>query len=445
MHPLQKRFRSYWDEHIRLSASRPVLMAVSGGVDSMVLATLLHQLNYPVALAHCNFGLRGAASDADAAFVETWATHHGIRFFRKDFDTRTEVEAGGGGIQETARRLRYDWFEQLRSTHGFAAIATAHHADDSAETVLMNLFRGTGIRGLHGILPCQGHLIRPLLFASKKDLQAYAWEMHIAYREDASNAGSDYSRNALRHQILPAIEAQYPHALNAIAETAARIAAAERLYEKSVARLHKKLVESRGADQYLPIRLWRKTEGADALLYEWLRPFGFTGAAIPEIKKLMAAQPGHYLDSATHRLLRHRDVLVLTIRNDAHPTADLYLIERDTRTLSIPEGILTVAEGPVPDSLEVPKTEALLDAGQLDWPLVVRRWKAGDYFYPLGMDRKKKKVARFLIDQKLSMAQKQQVWVVESGKRIAWVVGLRIDERFKVRGSTTTVLKLDLR
>ncbi|RYD51691.1 MAG: tRNA lysidine(34) synthetase TilS [Sphingobacteriales bacterium] len=442
MQPLQKQFNPYWNEQIRIDRSRPVLVAASGGVDSMVLVTLLHQLGYRFAIAHCNFRLRGSASDEDAAFVEAWAAERNIACFRKDFDTLAELEQGGGGIQETARRLRYEWFEQIRKDHSFAAIATAHHADDSAETLLMNLFRGTGIRGLHGIRPRQGKIIRPLLFAGKKDLQAYAAELKIDYREDASNAGNDYSRNALRHQILPAIEAQYPHALRAIAETAARVAAAEPLYEKSIARLRKKLMDVRGADHYLPIRLWQKTESADALLYELLRPFGFTGATIPEIKKLMNAQPGQYLDSETHRLLRHRNFLVLTARNEGVLAADFYLIEREIQTLGFTGGTLTLAEMPVPDSPVGPATEALLDASQLEWPLVVRRWKAGDYFYPLGMNRKKKKVARFLIDQKLSIAQKEHLWVVESGKRIAWVAGLRIDERFKVRDSTTTVLKL---
>ncbi len=429
----QKSFTTFWKDTLRLDASQPVLAAVSGGVDSMVLATLLHEAGFPFAIAHCNFQLRGADSEADAAFVEAWAAERNIPFFRKNFNTEAEAQKGGWGIQETARRLRYDWFESLRNEEKFAAIATAHHADDSAETVLMNLFRGTGLRGLHGILPRQGKIIRPLLFATKKEILAYAAENSVDFRKDASNDSSDYARNALRHEVIPAIETQYPQALKAIAETAARIAGAEILYEKSAAKLRKKLLEPRGADYYLPIRLWQKTEAADALLYELLQPFGFSGGMIPEIKKLFAAQSGHYLDGPSHRLLRHRDFLVLTARHEEAPTADLYLIEEGTESFVFPDGRLHFSLIEAPENLASPPEVALLKADALEGPLVLRRWKAGDYFYPLGMGGKKKKVARFLIDQKISIAQKEKIWVLESGKRIAWVVGLRLDERFKVK------------
>lgn len=430
---MKNSFKTFCREKLRLDASQPILAAVSGGVDSMVLAALLHETGLPFAIAHCNFQLRGADSKADAAFVEAWAARRNVPFFRKNFNTEAEAEKGGWGIQEAARRLRYDWFETLRKEEKFAAIATAHHADDSAETVLMNLFRGTGIRGLHGILPRQGKIIRPLLFATKKEILAYAAENGVDFRKDASNDSSDYARNALRHEVIPAIEAQYPQALKAIAETATRLAGAEILYEKSAAKLRKKLLEPRGADYYLPLRLWQKTEAADALLYELLHPFGFSGGIIPEIKRLFAAQAGHYLDSATHRLLRHRDFLVLTARNEAAPSADLYLIEKGAETVLFPDGTLHPAAIEAPENLIALPEVALLNAVALEWPLVLRRWKAGDYFYPLGMGGKKKKVARFLIDQKLSIAQKEKVWVLESNKRIAWVVGLRIDERFKVK------------
>lgn len=433
MQHLETAFKTFCREKLRPDASQPILAAVSGGVDSMVLAALLHEAGFPFAIAHCNFQLRGADSDTDARFVEAWAAARNVPFFRKNFNTEAEAEKGGWGIQETARRLRYDWFETLRKERNFAAIATAHHADDSAETVLMNLFRGTGIRGLHGILPRQGKIIRPLLFASKEEILYYAAENGIDFREDASNDSSDYSRNVLRHHILPAIQTQYPQALKAIAETATRLAGAEILYEKSAAKLRKKLLEPRGNDYYLPLRLWQKTEAADALLFELLQPFGFSGGMIPEIKKLFVAQSGHYLDSATHRLLRHRHFLVLTVRNEAAPSADLYLIEKGVETVLFPDGKLHPAAIEAPENLIAPPEVALLNAAALEWPLVLRRWKAGDYFYPLGMGGKKKKVARFLIDQKLSIAQKEKVWVLESNKRIAWVVGLRIDERFKVK------------
>ncbi len=442
MQSLQKAFKNFWKEKLRLDASQPVLAAVSGGVDSMTLATLLHQSGIPFAIAHCNFHLRGAESDTDAAFVESWARAHNVPFFRKDFDTQSIAGPNGWGIQEAARNLRYAWFEEVRKANRLALIATAHHAGDSAETLLLNLFRGTGIRGLHGILPRQGKIIRPLLFLSKKEIWDYAAENNISFREDASNQSSDYARNALRHHIVPAIESQYPNALKAIAQTAARVGSAEPLYQKSVEKLRKKLLEPRGADFYLPVRLWQKTESADALLYELLQPFGFSGPMLGDVWKLFKAQSGHYIDSASHRLLRHRDFLVLTERNAEAPTADLYLVEKDMQTIAFPEGALQIATIPAPENLLTMPETTLLNPDRLEWPLVLRRWKAGDYFYPIGMKGKKKKVARFLTDQKLSLAQKEKVWVVQSGARIAWVVGLRPDERFKVRENAQTVVRI---
>lgn len=442
MQALQKAFQTFWKEKLRLDGSQPVLAAVSGGVDSMVMATLLHQSGFSFAIAHCNFGLRGAESDADAAFVEEWVKVRNVPFFRKAFDTQAIADANGWGIQDAARRLRYEWFEEVRKDNRFAAIATAHHADDSAETLLMNLFRGTGIRGLHGILPRQGKVVRPLLFASKKEILEYASENKIAFREDASNQKSDYNRNALRHHVLPAIQAQYPNALKAIAETAARVGSAEPLYQKSVEKLRKKLLEPRGSDFYLPIRLWQKTESADALLYELLSPFGFSGAVLGDVQKLFQSQSGHYIDSATHRILRHRDFLVLTARPGEAPTADLYLIEKGAEQIAFPEGKLCMSTVKIPENLVTIPEIALLNPALLEWPLVLRRWKAGDYFYPIGMEGKKKKVARFLIDQKLSLAQKEKVWVLQSGARIAWVVGLRLDERFKVKAGDSQILQV---
>ncbi len=440
MQTFEKRFRDFWDERLRVDNALPLLVAVSSGVDSMALATVLHRLGFSFAIAHCNFKLRGEESDADAAFVEAWAEEKKVSFYQKDFDTKVEMQKAGSGIQETARQLRYDWFENLRREHHFAAVATAHHADDSAETVLMNLFRGTGIRGLHGILPKQERLIRPLLFATKKEILSYAAERGISFREDASNADNDYARNGLRHEVIPAVEAQYPQALKAIAETALRIAGAENLYQKSVEKLRKKLLEPRGADFYLPVRLWEKTVSADALIYELLQPFGFSAAATQEARKLFRSQSGQYLDSPTHRLLRHRDFLVLTARNEETPEADLLLVEKGTENLLFAGGTLHFERTIAPQNFPVDLHVAYLNPTALDGTLVLRRWKKGDYFYPLGMGGKKKKIARFLTDLKLSLVEKEKVWVLQSGERIAWVVGLRTDERFKVKAGREEAL-----
>ncbi len=397
----------------------------------MALASLMLHSGKEWAVAHCNFGLRGAASDGDAQAVKDWATANEVPHFETVFDTQKACEDWNCGIQEAARKLRYDWLEAIRKEHHFAAIATAHHADDSAETLLLNLFRGTGIKGLHGILPKRGNIIRPLLFAHKSELKDLLCRQEIPFREDASNATSNYDRNALRHEILPSILKRYPQALAAIAGTAGRVASAEELYAAPLQKLRSKLVETRGADLYLPIRLWQKTAGWEALLYEVFSQWGFTAAATGEVAGLFDSQTGRYLDSATHRVVRHRDFLVVTHRQTVE--TDLIVMERGVAKIPFAGGTLHFSERPAGAQIIADENVAQLSLPALSWPLILRRARAGDYFYPLGMARKKKKVARFLTDLKLPRTEKDRTWVVQTaGEQLVWVVGRRIDERFKM-------------
>ena len=427
---LLKRFEKYWTAQFGGLPTGAVLVAVSGGADSMALANLLLHSSKEWAIAHCNFSLRGVDSDGDAQAVKDWAVANKVRYFETVFDTIKACEDWGCGIQEAARKLRYDWLETIRNTHCFSAIATAHHADDSAETLLLNLFRGTGIKGLHGILPRRGNIIRPLLFAHKAELKDLLCRQEISFREDVSNATSKYDRNALRHEILPYILKRYPQVLSAIAGTASRVASTEELYAAPLQKLRAKLVETRGADLYLPIRLWKKTAGWEALLFEVFSEWGFTAAAINEVSGLFHSQTGRFIDSATHRVVRHRDFLVVT-RQQAVET-DLIVIEKGVSEILFSGGTLHLLEKPAGTQIIADEAVAQLSLSALAWPLILRRARSGDYFYPLGINRKKKKVARFLTDLKLPRTEKDRTWVLQTtGEQIVWVAGRRIDERFK--------------
>jgi tRNA(Ile)-lysidine synthase len=425
-----------------LSGEKPALLAVSGGIDSMVMAQLFLDAELPFAIAHCNFGLRGSESDGDETFVREWCLKNNIDCFVTHFDTQKEAEAQGTGIQETARNLRYKWFEDIRATHHFTAICTAHHADDNAETMLMNLCRGTGIAGLHGIPEKNGLICRPLLFATRKKIKEYADAHNISYHEDSSNNSDDYLRNTIRHHILPVLEEWIPGTVQNILRTSKQISEAEEIYLKTIDKERKKLLQPRGKDFYIPVKLLKHRKPLNAICYELLRPFGFTPLQIPfVVEDLLYAESGKYIASPTHRLIRNRDFLIITEAKAQN--ADIIFIEDLKHDITTADGTFyfSVRNGSSVNP-ETEKDTALIDAGKLEKPVLLRRWKTGDYFYPLGMGMKKKKLSRFFVDQKLSIHQKEKIWVLESNKRIVWVAGLRTDERFKISPATQDVLKI---
>lgn len=408
----------------------------------MVLAHLCLQHGLTFSVAHCNFGLRGAEADADEQLVRDWCTANNIVFHHILFDTKKRAAELKTGTQETARVLRYEWFDMLMAEHGYARTVTAHHANDNAETMLLNLFRGTGIRGLHGIRPDNGRLLRPLLFATRAEIATYAAEAGVAYREDASNASDDYTRNSIRHNIIPAAEKLFPNAVLNMNETIGRIAEAEVLYHAAVDRTCKGLAEQRGKDIYIPILKLRKQQAMNTLLYELSAPYGFLPAQLPVINSLMAAETGRYVQSATHRIIRNRDFLVIT----ANVTAETDIIPIDTLPATIETAThrYTITEGDRPVTVPTDATTAVLDAAKVQLPLLLRRKRTGDYMYPLGMGMKKKKISRMLVDSKIPLHEKENIWVLESSKRIAWLAGIRLDERFKLTPTTTDVITIKM-
>jgi tRNA(Ile)-lysidine synthase len=440
---LLQRFKDNWHKHEFALPEVTVLLAVSGGSDSMCLAELFLQSAKPFAIAHCNFQLRGEASDLDEKLVRDWALAHQIPFHSVRFDTTQKMEEWKKGVQETARILRYEWFEAIRQEHKYTCIATAHNANDNAETLLINLFKGTGIAGLHGILPKQETIIRPLLFAEKKDILDYVTANKAPYREDASNAKDDYLRNAVRHKLVPAAEELFAGVVKNLNNSIERFADAELLYNKAVEQERKKLMEKRGNDFYIPIRKLVKRPALQTICYELFKPFGYSSAQIPQITNLLESESGHFISSATHKVIRNRDFLIVTQVTEQH--ADFVQITALPCKLQTAHHSYNFKEADKPAVIGSDNGIALIDIAKLTFPLVLRKWKQGDYFYPLGMGMKKKKLSKYFIDQKIPIHEKERVWVLESDKRIVWIAGMRLDERFKVTDKTTKVLKVEIK
>jgi tRNA(Ile)-lysidine synthase len=432
-------FTLYIQKENLFSHDQKILLATSGGVDSVVMAHLFKQAGLPFAIAHCNFQLRGDESVRDEVFVTTLAATLDVPFFSVRFDTATYATEKRVSIQVAARELRYEWLETTRKTSGCAYTATAHHMQDNVETVLMNICKGTGISGLHGILPRQTTLVRPLLFTQKKELLTYATENNISYVEDSSNITIKYTRNFFRHQVIPIIQEAYPGVVNNIAAGIERFREAEELYSQSVIRHKKRLLSQKGNTWMIAVLRLQKTVPLHTIAWEIFRDFGCSSAQLPQVLELLQSTSGRLVETATHRIIRDRQWLLITTL--AEQEAPLIVIEKERTHIVTTDGHLKIKETGktvIPTAANI----ACLDKHAVQYPLLLRRWKQGDYFYPLGM-RKKKKVSRFFIDQKLSLLQKEKMWVLESGKRIVWVVGMRIDDRFKITESTKDVLLLE--
>lgn len=427
-----------------------LLLAVSGGVDSVVLCELCYLSGYRFAIAHCNFQLRGEESNRDEWFVQLLAQRYGARFFIRHFDTNAYMSQNNVSVQVAARELRYKWFDEL-STHLHAEtnhrvyIVTAHHGDDNIETVLMNFFKGTGIAGMRGILPRSGKIIRPLLFAGKHDIIAFAKARSLDFVEDSSNESDKYTRNYFRHTIIPAIEKAYPAVRENIIANIDRFREIELLYLTAVAEYKNKLLEEKNGEIYIPVLPLSTVVPLNTVVFEIIKSYGFTAKQTKDVVALLDAETGKFVLSPTHRILRHRDRLIISPLQSAG--SQMIMIGKGDAEVSFEGGKLRITTSEISgDKVELPASPAIacLDLKQVEFPLILRKWKAGDYFYPLGM-RKKKKLSRFFIDQKMSLSEKENTWIIEMNKKIIWVVNKRIDDRFKVLPQTKTILWIELK
>lgn len=447
------KFQQSIQHHNLFSTKDQLLLAVSGGVDSVVLTDLCFKAGYQFTIAHCNFQLRAEESEADEIFVRSLGEKYQVEVRVRRFDTEQYAAEHKLSIQEAARVLRYDWFEELINEKLLAAqpvflhpdsfsVLTAHHADDNNETLLMNFFRGTGLHGLTAIPVSYGHIKRPLLSFTKQELLAYAEEHELKFREDSSNSSSKYTRNFFRNEIIPAISKVYPQVKENLTDNINRFKEIERLYHFSTQLLIKKLCRVKGNEIHIPVKQLMQYNNR-ALIYEIIHPYGFSEKQVDELQKLAASESGKFIDSPVlhFRIVKNRHWFIITPVQSTE-SAIIVIEEKDT-TVLFEAGRLSIKKAAAANTeLSTSNDTAMLDANRVTYPLLLRKWKTGDYFYPLGM-KKKKKLARFFIDQKLSKTDKEKVWVIESNKKIIWIVGHRIDDRFKITSSSNTVLKIN--
>ena len=417
-----------------------LLLAVSGGLDSMVMLHLLKEAGFRIAVAHCNFQLRGAESDNDQEFVSDVCRGLNVPFFAEKFETNDHATGRGISIQMAARELRYEYFHKLRQEHGFNWIATAHHFDDTIESVFLNLVRGTGIDGLRGIAVRKDHVIRPLLFATRAMIHDYAMQQNILWREDISNASDDYQRNFLRHQVIPRLREMNPAFEEGFRQTHERLLGAREFALAYISGLRSSaVVASDEKSMTLDIRKIRQSVSPAVLLWELIKEMGFKYDQCRKI--VMDHQPGKLFLSETHQLLVDRIHYIID-RKQANSFLS-QMIERGQKLAGNPPAMLAMREMERKDfSMSADPSVAQLDADVLQFPLLWRKWQAGDYFVPLGM-RSEKKVSDFLIDLKVPFNSKADITVLESGGEIVCIVGHRISDRYKITADTKSVLVVE--
>jgi len=437
-----EQFTPFIRQQCKALPTNTLLLAVSGGIDSVVMCHLAHLSGYTFGVAHCNFGLRGTESDADEQFVADLANQYQAPFYTTQFNTLQFAQEEKVSIQMAARALRYTWLENIRQQHQYTFIATAHHQNDNAETMLLNLTKGTGLAGLHGILPKSGKVIRPLLFASKETIEQYAQAHNLPFRTDASNAETKYQRNKIRHLVIPALKELNPSLEETFYQNALRFRETEQIYAAGIRTYQKKLLEGTEKERLIAIGKLLKIKPLQTVLYELFKPYGFNAAQVAQIIDALPHESGKIFYSQHESGLKDRRFLIISEKNEKD--VSYTLIQPDEAKIEKPDAAFLFTYQPAEGYQINPDANiAALDAGKIVFPLMLRRWKTGDYFYPLGMNMKKKKLKRFFIDLKLSLAQKEAVWVLtDDRERIVWIAGYRPDERFKITAKTTQVCQI---
>ncbi len=431
-------FKGYVSSSGLFGLSDHILLAVSGGVDSVAMVRLFKDAGYTFGIAHVNFGLRGEESDGDEVFVKSLADNYGVPLFVKHFSTEQYAAEHKISIQMAARDLRYAWFEEIITEHDFNFVATAHHLDDQAETFFINLLRGTGISGMHGILPKQGNIIRPLMFTTREKIMSFARELCLAWREDRSNKSRKYLRNKLRLDVLAElykINPLFSHKLN---ESIIHLRDVESIYNDHIAGVTADLVQETPDGVLISIDWIYEYEPHNTYLFELLKPYGFSYPVVKEIVRSLDTFSGKVFYSKTHRLLRDRENFIIQPLSELSVDpfdGEVFSLDRNSTNIEQPV-CLCMYETDKISELPMGKVSiACLDFDKLVFPLKLRKWEKGDWFIPLGL-KGRKKLSDFFINQKLSLADKEKTWLLLSGDDIVWVIGKRIDNRFRITSKT---------
>ena len=432
-----EKVRSYIKENQLLKPDDRVIVGLSGGMDSMTLIDVLLSLGYNCMAVHCNFHLRGEESERDAAFVEQWCESAKVGLVSVDFDTYRYAAEHKISIEMAARELRYKWFEDIRKEHHADAIAVAHHRDDLAETVLLNLIRGTGIRGLSGISPKNNSIVRPLLGISRDEIEAYVDERKLPFIFDSSNSDDAFVRNFLRLNVIPLLEKINPSVKNSIYRTAQHVGEARKIYDFYVENQKKAIF----AGNRINIDKLKTTLSPATMLFEILSPFGFNASVIEDICQCLDSIPGKVFYSNDYRLIKDRKDLILDKISDENLSQREYAIDKVSQEITYPIRLkISFLSG----NITINKDARFLyaDADKLSFPLTLRKWQPGDWFIPFGM-KGRKKLSDFFTDRKFSLPDKENAWVLTSDEDIVWVVGERSDDRFKITESTENVLVME--
>lgn len=433
-----ERVRNHIESNFPYLKNSRCLIACSGGLDSVVLTHICHELEFDIALAHCNFNLRAEESDDDEAFVMDLADRLDLEVFIESFDTNSYAEEHKLSIQVAARELRYMWFYELVEAFQFDLILTAHHADDNLETILINLTRGTGIAGLIGIPEVNDQVLRPLLPFTRQELEHYAEAHKLTWREDSSNASDKYARNHIRHHVIPKLKELNQELLQNVNATIENLKDTADIVDESLNAVAKRAI-SEMDDNAIRFKIseFKKVNNPKAYLFEMFKDYGFK--AWDDIVDLLDAQSGKQVFSESYRLIKDRKHLILTdIDNVEQSAVEIQRLDNDIDT---PLGRLSFTKTNTIDTTD--SATIYVDMAKLVLPLMLRSWKKGDVFYPIGLNGKKK-LSKFFKDEKMSLIQKEEALILCSNEKIVWVVGRRADDRFKTTSETDQILKITI-
>ncbi|KAB1154002.1 tRNA lysidine(34) synthetase TilS [Tenacibaculum aiptasiae] len=434
------RLAEHINNNLPFLKGKKLLIAISGGVDSVVLTHLLYQLKFNISLAHCNFQLRGEESDLDEIFINDLGKELSLNTYTIQFKTNEYAKRHKLSTQLAARKLRYDWFNELAREHDFDYILTAHHADDNLETFLINLTRGTGLEGLTGIPTVNGNIVRPLLIFSREEIKNFAITNAIQWREDASNSETKYLRNKIRHQIIPTLKEVNPSLLNSFIKTNEFLKQSQQIVNDKIKETSPEVLINKGDVIKIDIKKILSFSNPKAYLYQILKEYKFT--EWDDVYDLIYAQSGKKVSTNFYTLLKDRDFLLLlrTNKNSSSENERVIIYKENTQIVS-PINLLFKN---VQKKTRTDINTIYVDKNLLNYPLILRKWEKGDYFYPTGM-MGKKKLSKYFKDEKISVFDKKNIWLLCSDdNEIIWIIGKRQDRRFLSSNSTTQLLRITI-